>query len=278
MPLGWVAGATVVGGAMASNAAENAADTQAAAADRAAELQYKQWTEQKALMEQQYNQQRADIEPWRKAGEQALNQLIPLASNYTPFGMDQFKADPGYQFRLQEGLKQLQGRAAARGGALSGATLKGVQQYGQGLASEEYQNAFNRYQTERAARLNPLQSLAGVGQSAAGQQLQSSQNYASGMGAAGQNYANNAGEAYMGAANARASGYVGQANALNSAIGNIGNMFMMNKYMTNQPTGGYGGYGGGYGRGYGIGSPGVSSTGGYGSMFTSAAPGEIIKL
>lgn len=202
-----VGGATLVSGYMGSRAAGKAADTQTEAAQQSADLQYQMFKEEQAAQE-----------PWRKAGEQALNQLIPLATNYTPFGMQQFQADPGYQFRLQEGLKQLQGKAAARGGALSGATLKGVQQYGQGLASEEYQNAFNRYQTERAARLNPLQSLAGVGQTAVGQ-----------LGQAGQQYATQAGEAAMQGANARASGYIGQTNALTNALGNIGNLYTYNR-------------------------------------------------
>jgi hypothetical protein len=76
------------------------------------------------------------------------------------------------------------------------------------MGSQEYTNAFNRYQTERNARLTPLQSLAGVGQTSTNQ-----------LGAAGQNYANAAGEAYMGGANARASGYVGTANAINQGLG-----------------------------------------------------------
>ena len=50
---------------------------------------------------------------------------------------------------------------------LSGATMKGIQRYGQDMASQEYMNAFNRYQAGRQARLNPLQSLAGVGQTTA---------------------------------------------------------------------------------------------------------------
>ena len=57
--------------------------------------------------------------------------------------------------------------AAARGGLQSGAALKAAQRYGQEYASGEYQNAFNRYQAERQARLGPLQSLAGVGQTTA---------------------------------------------------------------------------------------------------------------
>lgn len=130
-----------------------------------------------------------------------------------PFGMDQFEADPGYAFRQSEGMKALERSAAARGNLLSGSTLKGVQRFGQDLASQEYQNAFNRYQIERSARLNPLQSLMGAGQSAT--------NVMTGAaGQAGQNEAQN----IMAAGQARASGYIGSANALGGALSGIGQM------------------------------------------------------
>jgi hypothetical protein len=122
--------------------------------------------------------------------------------------MEQFQQDPGYAFRMQEGMKALERSAAARGGLLSGGMLRGAQQYGQGLASQEYMNAFNRYQAERNARLNPLQSLAGVGQTATNQ-----------LGQAGQAMASNVGQAMGAAAQARASGYVGGANALAQGLG-----------------------------------------------------------
>jgi hypothetical protein len=108
-------------------------------------------------------------------------------------------------------MKALERSAAARGGLLSGGTLKGIQRFGQDLASQEYGNAFNRYQIERAARLNPLQSLMGSGQSAAN-------TLTSAAGQFGQNQAANT----YNAAQARASGYVGQANALGGALGSIG--------------------------------------------------------
>lgn len=76
------------------------------------------------------------------------------------------------------------------------------------MGSQEYTNAFNRYQAERQARLGPLQSLTGMGQTTANT-----------IGGAGQTMAGNVGEAYMGGANARASGYVGGANALTSGLG-----------------------------------------------------------
>ena len=130
------------------------------------------------------------------------------------FGMQDFQQDPGYAFRMSEGLKALDRQAAARGGLISGGALKASQRYGQDMASQEYTNAFNRYQTNRSNQLNPLQSLMGAGQTAANT-----------VGTAGQNYANKAGEDYIGAGNARASGYMGQANALAGAVNQGFNAF-----------------------------------------------------
>tara|TARA_R110000868_G_C10677076_1_gene747173 strand:- start:173 stop:739 length:567 start_codon:yes stop_codon:yes gene_type:complete len=113
-----------------------------------------------------FQEQKALQEPWRKAGEEALNKLRSPEMQFTPFSADKFQADPGYAFRLSEGMKSLDRTAAARGGLLSGATLKGAQRYGQDLASQEYQNAYNRYNTDYNMRLGPLQTLAGYGQGA----------------------------------------------------------------------------------------------------------------
>lgn len=187
-----ILGSSVIG----AGASRSAANTQAAAADRAAELQ-----------RQQYEQQRQDLAPWRAAGETALNKLA-AASDYQKFGMNQFQQDPGYAFRLSEGQKALDRSAAARGGLISGGALKAAQRYGQEMGSQEYQNAFNRYQTERNAMLNPLQSLAGVGQTATSQ-----------LGQAGQNYATGAGNLITGGAAAQGAGQVGMANAFTGGLG-----------------------------------------------------------
>lgn len=211
-------GAAILGGALAGRGASKAADVQAGAADRAAEGQERMFERQVALQE-----------PWRKAGEQALNKLIPL-TDYQNFGMTQFQADPGYAFRMSEGMKGLERSAASRGGLLSGATLKGIQRFGQDLGSQEYMNAFNRYQTERAARLQPLQSLAGVGQTTAQQ-----------LGQAGMQSAQSIGDTLTSGAAARASGYVGQANALTGALSGATNMYMQGQMMNRLlPSGGSG--------------------------------------
>jgi len=220
-PVSGAIGGSAVLGAASSN---RAAKAQSGAAGQAADLQREQFERQIELQA-----------PFREVGLRALNKLEG-ASEYTPFGMDQFQADPGYGFRFNQGQKALERSAAARGGLISGNTGGALQQFGQGLASQEYQNAFNRYQTERSARLNPLQSLAGVGQTSVNQ-----------LGAAGQNYASGMGEALGAGAQARASGYMGGANAIGGGIG----QYM--GYQQNQATnsllqqalgrGGGGGYG-----------------------------------
>ncbi len=213
------AGGALLGGVISGSASRSAANTQAASADRAA-----------AGQERMFERQVELSEPWRQAGITALNKLTPLATEYTPFGMDQFQADPGYAFRMGEGMKALERSAAARGGLLSGSMLKGAQRFGQDLASQEYTNAFNRYQAERQARLQPLQSLAGVGQTTAQQ-----------LGQAGMQAAQNIGETQMAGAAARASGYVGGANALTGALSGAGNAYMQGQMLNRLlPAGGYG--------------------------------------
>jgi len=193
----WMLPAAIIGSSLlGSQAAGKAAGTQAGAANRAADLQYKQYQEDVARQK-----------PFYEAGVNALPELL-AASKYTPFGMQQFQQDPGYAFRLKEGQQALDRQAAARGGLISGGALKAAARYGQEMGSQEYTNAFNRYQAERQARLGPLQSLTGMGQTTAQQ-----------IGAAGSNMASNVGNAIGSAAAARASGYVGQTNALTSGLG-----------------------------------------------------------
>lgn len=193
----WMMAAAVVGSSLiGGSASRSAAKAQASAADRAAELQQQQFERQVELQA-----------PFREAGLRALNKLEG-AADYTPFGMQQFQADPGYGFRMSEGMKALERSAAARGGLMGGATGKALQRFGQEMGSQEYQNAFNRYQAERSARLQPLQSLAGVGQTST-----------NALGVAGQNYATGAGEALGAGAQARASGYMGMANAITGGLG-----------------------------------------------------------
>jgi hypothetical protein len=154
-----------------------------------------------------------------------VDQSSPDFGRYArDFSMADFEADPGYAFRMSEGLKALDRQAAARGGLISGSALKGAQRFGQALGSQEYGSAFDRYQINRANQLNPLMSITGYGQTATntlggyGSNLAS--NAANTMAAGSAAQANALGAAGQ----ARASGYVGQANALNAALGNVTNV------------------------------------------------------
>jgi hypothetical protein len=192
------------------------------------------------LQREQFERQVELQAPFREAGVRALPEL-ETASRYTPFGMQQFTADPGYGFRLSEGQKALDRQAAARGGLISGGALKAAQRYGQEMGSQEYTNAFNRYQTERQARLNPLQSLAGMAQTSVGQ-----------LGQAGQAMASNVGEAIGAGAQARASGYMGTANALSQGLNQYLNYSQGQERnaLLSRAIGGGGGGGGGSAVGY----------------------------
>jgi hypothetical protein len=204
-----VPGAMVANALIGSSAARSAASTQAEAQQRALDLQ--------AL---QYQQQRADLQPFVSAGATAQNRLLDLMGlskntgaegfgRYTKdFSMSDFEADPGYGFRFSEGQKALERNAAARGGFMSGAALKAAARYGQEMGSQEYQNAFNRYQTNRANQLNPLGSLLSSGQAAATNQA----------GAAG-NYGAQAGQGMTNIGAANAAGTMASANALGNALG-----------------------------------------------------------
>lgn len=204
MPFAFIipAAATLIGAGMSSSAAKSAAQTSASAADRAAELQRQMFERQVELQE-----------PWRQAGVNALTKL-QTAADYTPFGMQQFQTDPGYGFRLAEGQKALERQAAARGGLISGAALKAAQRYGQEMGSQEYQNAFNRYQAERAATLNPLQSLAGLGQTSTNALTNAAGTYGGAVGNIYQNQAANIGNMQL----ARGSIY-------GNALGSLGQLY-----------------------------------------------------
>ena len=245
----WMMAAAVVGSALiGSSSSSRAASAQSDAAAQAAGVQRDVSDQQVALQREQFNRQVELQAPFREVGLRALNKLEG-ASEYTPFGMGQFQQDPGYAFRLGEGQKALDRQAAARGGLISGGALKAAQRYGQDMGSQEYQNAFNRYQAERQSKLGPLQSLAGVGQTSAQAIGQAGQSMTSGIGSALGAYGQGASEAIGAGGQARASGYMGQASAIGGGLNqylNYQNQQSQNALLQqalgrNQPTYGYSG-------------------------------------
>lgn len=212
-----VIGSTVIGGVGSYLGAKEQADAARSAARSSADAARYQADIQK----QMYDLTRQDQTPWREAGQNALLQLTAGTAAggdlMRSFSMADYEADPGYAFRQAEGMKAIERSAAARGGALSGGALRGIQRFGQGLASEEYGRAFDRFQVNQGNRFNRLASLAGVGQTANAALGQAGSNYANAITGISQANATNQGNAILAAGNARASGYAGMGNAIASA-------------------------------------------------------------
>ena len=220
-----MAGIPLASAVIMANATKDAATTQSDAV-----------TQANALQERMYNEQVARLAPYAAGGLTAQNQLMnvlglgpntgqPGYGKYSKdFSMADFQADPGYAFRMSEGLKALDRTAASRGGLMSGATLKGSQRYGQDLASQEYNNAFNRYQTNRTNQLQPLGNLMAAGQSAAGNQNTASGSYGTSGSELAQAQGNIAAQRDVNTANA----YTG---ALQSGISSYQNQTLMNQLL-----------------------------------------------
>jgi len=129
-----------------------------------------------------------------------------------PFTMADYEEDPGYQFRLEEGQKALARMQGAKGQYFSGAALRGLTDYNQRSASQEYQNAFDRYNTNQANLYNRLAGVSNSGQNAAGSMANINTN-------AGNNLANVTTSTASNIANLGAN----KAAAVGTGLTNIGN-------------------------------------------------------
>lgn len=202
------AGASLLGGIIGGNSAKSAAKSQLQAA-----------RESNALQSQMYQQQREDLAPWRQAGSNALDQINALLQN--PSSVEQ---TPGYQWRMGQGMQALQRSAPGQGGLYSGRAGKALERFGQGFASNEFTDQYNR-----------LANLAGLGQTSATNSAL----------AAGQ-YGQSVGNTLQNMGNARAAGTIGAGNAWTNALEQA-----LRYYQDQQLLGGYGAYPGGMNDFYG---------------------------
>ena len=92
--------------------------------------------------------QRADLAPYRDTGANALGIAGDLSGANGPdaarAAQSDFIQSPGYQWQLGEGLRAVDAGAAAKGMLRSGATIKGEEAYGQGLAKQDFTSYYNR--------------------------------------------------------------------------------------------------------------------------------------
>lgn len=205
----------IIGGSMQSNAAQKAAQTQANA-----QLQAQQ--EADTTQMNMFNTEQGELQPYLNTGNQALSSLntalAPGGSLTQNFSLSNLQTDPGYLFDLQQGNQAVQRSAAANGTLNSGGTLKAISNYTTGLASNEINNAYNRYTTDQNNQFNRLSAMASLGSNAAATLTGAAQN-------TGNQIANTQLATTVGAGNANAAGTVGSSNAISQAITGAANNY-----------------------------------------------------
>lgn len=173
--------------------AKSAAKGQQKAADAAKQSADASLAEQ----QRQYNQSRADYQPWLAAGTAALGQVNALNSG----DYSSFNRSPDYNFQQTEGARALTARNALAGiGQNDGAAQKAALKYSQNLAQGSYNDFYNK-----------IAGVAGTGQVAANQAA-----------SLGQNYAGSVTNINTNKANALGSSYINQGNIWGNLFSNLG--------------------------------------------------------
>jgi len=216
---------SVVGGSEQAGAQEQAAATQQA----------------------MYNNTVQQEQPFLQGGygaETALQQLLGtkggsfgglpngyLTQTFQPT-MQQLQQTPGYQFALTQGDQALNNQNAPGVGAVSGPALKSLMSFNQGLASTQYQNSFNNFQTQQNNIFNRLSSIAGLGQNAAGN-----------LGNTGAQLGTGIAQAQAAAGGSIAASTVGATNALTGSAVPLAYLYGQNSGSATPAAGGTGAYG-----------------------------------
>jgi len=208
-----IAAAAVVGAGASIYSADKASEAQSDAAAQAG-----------ALEREAQQQIRGDLAPYRDAGSKALGYyqdfLGANGADAAASARNMFQTSPGYDFAMDEGIRATEGGAAARGGLLSGGTLKALQARGQGLANQEYGSYLDRFL-----------GLANMGQNSAAQ----TGSFTAGSAARQGGYITDAGAAQAG-------GYLAAGQGVNGAINNSLNLYGYMKGKEAPAPAGAGGY------------------------------------
>lgn len=217
-------GSSIAGGVMQGNAAQDAANAQITTAQQAQQLEKENQQKGVDFQNGEWNQQQLAEQPYQKLGQTSANAYANLVNN--PFQaptLAQAEQTPGYQFNLQSGTQAINENAAANGSLMSGNTGVALTKFGQGLATntyqQAYQNALNTYDTN----LNTAAAGVNTGLTSTAQ-----------LGQFGQSAANNLSNLYLTGGQqqasqlnnqgaAKAAGDVGAANAYSNMFNGITN-------------------------------------------------------
>lgn len=217
----------IVGGIFGAVGASQAASAQKEAAQIAAQaaLTGFNWLTGPGMQyEQPYLQAGSNALPNEQNANNAVGELLgyrPLTPGTTS-SFDNYLNSTGYKFQLGQGINAINSSASAKGLLQSGGTAKGLEQYGQNLAS----TTFNNYLQQLIAGAGASHNQATLGQTALSQ-----------IGGAGSQGGGNAASALIQGGLAAANSQTAMYGSLGNAIGGAANNFL---------GGGFGGGGGGY--------------------------------
>ena len=120
--------------------------------ETAVDLREQEFTDAQGAVQGRFESAEAEGLPFRTAGATATTNLMSKLAE----GPGDFREGPGYKFRVGEGLKAIERKSASRGGVGGGAMQKSMMQFGQNIASQEYDKFLDRYYKS----LDPLQTVA----------------------------------------------------------------------------------------------------------------------
>lgn len=221
---------SLVGGILGSHAANHAADVESKAAKQAQDLEQQKLQNSLDFQNQVWQGTQTAEQPYQELGSTAAGNLQNrLAAGFQAPNPEDVANTPEYKFALEQGTRAIAQNAAATGNLFSGNTGAALENYGQGLASQQYEQAYNNALNTYMANVNPLMQATGLGLSSTGQLGQFGQSAAGNEGAWNLTSGQQQAQQINNAAAARASGIMGSANAWSNAIGgmagSLGGMF-----------------------------------------------------
>lgn len=215
------------------NSAKSAARHQEFAANSANKKAVKQYDLTREDILGNIEQARGDYMPFMTSGRQANAELARYmglsgdeesdgyGSLTKSFTMADFEEDPGYAFRLQQGKDALERTNAARGKYFSGEAIKGLTDYNQNSASQEYQSAYNRHRQNQVDLYSKLSNMSSTGLGATGAANNIASSGQTTLANVGQGKQSLVNQNTIGAGNARAAGSIGAGQAWITGISDV---------------------------------------------------------
>lgn len=231
--MSWISSAanavgSVVNGIQQRNAQQSAAKSLEAGATKAQATAEQNQTAANTAQQTALSNITAAEQPYQTLGSTSANSLGTLLQNgFQAPTLQQAENTPGYQFALQQGTQAIDENAAANGTLMTGKTGTALEQYGQNLAQNAYQqtynNALNAYQTNA----NTLMGGANLGLSSTGQLEQGNLTTAGNTANIDLTSAAAIEQEQLNYARAQAGGSLGSANAWSGMISGLQNAASM---------------------------------------------------